>query len=392
MPHKAPQYLFVARDYAVEAEYADGFSVAELMPVNSIGVMTKRDSVTLCESPAEVKSRVIDFRTMSRSEIDLKYKDAHDARDWNLAGIKKNIEICGFNHIRPIMVRPFDYRFTYYTDFSKGFLAYPVYDVGRHILSANLCLTTIRKADVLQGWSHVLTVDGIMIHHALTMKEGNYIFPLYLYPRERDIERSIRVNFNEGLYAQIRQAAGLTCPLVAPDGSDAFRHATGNARPDEVKVFDYIYGVLHCPAYRKTFAEFLKIDFPRVPFPPSQKVFSKVSEQGETLRRLHLMEDAAIGETACFFLGDGDSVVEKPRISDGKVWINSSQYFEKVSFVAWDFRIGGYKPAQKWLKDRKGRALSWDDTCHYQKIIKVMTETDRVMRVIDFPLVTVAGN
>ena len=126
--------------------------------------------------------------------------------------------------------------------------------------------------------------------------------------------------------------------------------------------------------------------FPRIPLPPSPKVFAAVSQQGEALRRLHLMEDAAIGPTPYPFHGEGDSVVSQPRLADGKVWINASQYFAAVPAVTWDFPIGGYQPAQKWLKDRKGHALGWDDIRHYQKIIKVLAETDRIMRGIELPL------
>lgn len=156
-------------------------------------------------------------------------------------------------------------------------------------------------------------------------------------------------------------------------------------------MFDYIYGALHCPAYRETYAEFLKIDFPRVPVPASPESFRAISEQGEALRRLHLMEDGAIGETPYPFHGEGDSVVDKARFDvgpdGGKVWINADQYFDGVPPVAWTFRIGGYQPAQKWLKDRKGRALGWDDIRHYQRIIKVLAETDRVIGEIELPVV-----
>ena len=155
-------------------------------------------------------------------------------------------------------------------------------------------------------------------------------------------------------------------------------------------MFDYIYGVLHCPAYRETYREFLKIDFPRVPFPPDPATFRAVSQHGEALRRLHLMEDAAIGATPFPFEGEGaeglDCVVEKPRFELGQVWINAGQHFSGVSETAWNFHIGGYQPAQKWLKDRKGRTLSWDDIRHYQKIIKILGETDRIMQLIELPL------
>lgn len=151
--------------------------------------------------------------------------------------------------------------------------------------------------------------------------------------------------------------------------------------------------MLHSPDYRETFAEFLKIDFPRVPYPASPKVFRHVSEKGEALRRLHLMEAGAIGDTAYPFKGEVEKGEEPnvvasgyPKHVDGNVQINMRQYFDSVPETAWNFHIGGYQPAQKWLKDRKGRALTFDDIGHYQKIVKILLETDRIMKEIELPL------
>ncbi|MCL2824800.1 MAG: hypothetical protein FWD57_12490, partial [Polyangiaceae bacterium] len=157
---------------------------------------------------------------------------------------------------------------------------------------------------------------------------------------------------------------------------------SGDSRSDEIKVFDYIYGILHCPEYRKTHAELLKTAFPRVPFPANPGVFSRVSAQGESLRRLHLMEDSAVGIAQYPFEGEGHCVVVKPRFVDGCVWINASQYFAGVPLVAWEFPIGGYLPAQRWLKDRKGRVLGSGDVRHYSRIIRVLAETCRIMHEI----------
>lgn len=266
------------------------------------------------------------------------------------------------------------------------------------MLGGNIGLATARS-NKNPTPDHFFITQHMMETKCAESSTQSAVFPLYLYPDEQDLGQSIRVNFDSKLYAKIRAAAGLTGEAAAPDSamveSGAFRTATGDARPDEVKVFDYIYGVLHCPAYRETYAEFLKIDFPRVPFPPSREVFRTISEQGEALRRLHLMEDAAIGPAPYPFHGDGDSVVDKPRFQPqpdgtGRVYINGKgnegQYFAGVPAVSWSFPIGGYQPAQKWLKDRKGRALSYDDIRHYQKIIKILAETDRIMQEIQFPL------
>ena len=198
----------------------------------------------------------------------------------------------------------------------------------------------------------------------------SYLAPLYLYPNEQDLDQARQVNFDPKLYKRLRKLAA---------------HATHGV-PDEVQVFDYIYGVLHCPAYRNTYAEFLKIDFPRIPWPASPDEFWDVSAKGAKLRKLHLMDPAAIGPTPYAFTGDGDNVVDKPRFEDGRVWINATQYFDSAPEVSWGFFIGGYQPAQKWLKDRKGRALSFDDVKHYQRILKILAETDRIMGTISMTL------
>jgi hypothetical protein len=289
------------------------------------------------------------------------------------------------------------------------------------------------------------------------------VFPLYCYPLESlqsdAFASTVRTsNLDPKLYAAICKAAGIDPADTAmareeelapsPRSRDArvdppplkggglpdFRAATGEARPSEVKLFDYIYGVLHSPIYRERFAEFLKIDFPRIPYPPSPEVFRHVSEKGERLRRLHLMEATAIGETPYPYEGDGDDEVASgfpkfspspsdgggverneasegsagshtphpsaPRIKPGglppspskgegligRVQINKDQYFAGVPKIAWEFRIGGYQPAQKWLKDRRGRTLSFEEVMHYQRIVKILAETDRIMKEIALPL------
>jgi predicted helicase len=149
-----------------------------------------------------------------------------------------------------------------------------------------------------------------------------------------------------------------------------------------LNVFDYVYGMLHCPAYREIYAEFLRVDFPRIPWPNSPIEFWTIADHGAQLRRLHLMEPAAIGATPYPLSGAGQAVIDKPRFEAGKVWINHTQYFNHVPEIAWTFYIGGYQPAQKWLKDRKGRELNFADIKHYQAILKILSETDRIMRTI----------
>lgn len=385
LPHKAPAYPFVARDETQEAEYAKGFSVAELMPVNSVGIVTARDELTIDMDRDTLWQRVQDFTQTDVETLRTRYNLGKDVQDWSVARAKADvIANFGQEHLVRIAYRPLDTRWTYYTGTSRGFQCRPRGEVMRHMAShENISMMLPKQTKDGLG---ALACSSIAGHKAFSGFDITSNFPFYLNPEEGTLDQTIRVNFDPKLYTQIRAAAGLTGMPVTPDGTDAFRRATGDARPDEVKVFDYIYGVLHCPAYRETYADFLKIDFPRIPFPASPESFRAISELGEALRRLHLMEASAIGATPYRFHGDGDSVVDKPRHENGQVWINADQYFDSVPAIAWEFHIGGYQPAQKWLKDRKGRALSYDDIRHYQRIIKILAETDRIMRTIEVPL------
>ncbi|MCL1893185.1 MAG: hypothetical protein FWG02_02960, partial [Holophagaceae bacterium] len=149
-----------------------------------------------------------------------------------------------------------------------------------------------------------------------------------------------------------------------------------------------IYAVLHSPNYREKYKEFLKIDFPRVPYPTDAIEFRRLAQLGEELRLLHLMEHPALNKLITKYPISGSDIVEKLRWesnkdgSVGKVWINDTQYFDKVPLVAWNFYIGGYQPAQKWLKDRKGKTLTFEDINHYQQVIVALLQTDATMQRI----------
>lgn len=398
----SPPWRFKPSDRELEARYQAGLSLSELFSQDgrpAPGIVTTQDEFAISWSAVDAAEKVERLlATTSEAEARHQFRFCSQSQWAYEAAMSSLADRTWREQVTPIAYRPFDTRFTIY----NSHVAVHRRDrVMRHIFgrqNMDLMLTAQTK-DQVGG----LVVDTVAGHKAFSGFDITYNLPLYLYPDEQDLDQSIRVNFDPKLYAKIREAAGLQGKAAAPDSamveSGAFRAATGDARPDEVKVFDYVYGVLHCPAYRETYAEFLKIDFPRVPYPPSPEAFRTISEQGEALRRLHLMEDAAIGQTPYPFDGEApegqESVVDKPRFElqpdgTGRVYINGKgeegQYFENVPPVSWDFPIGGYQPAQKWLKDRKGRALTYDDIRHYQKIIKILAETDRIMRGIEMPL------
>ena len=256
-------------------------------------------------------------------------------------------------------------------------------------------------------------------------REATYFFPLYLYP-ESSGQLSLgsaetrTPNLNLKIVDQIAKGLGLTFvpePSARGDqGGEVCFAESGEVMPAYRQTFapidllDYIYAVLHSPTYRETYKEFLKIDFPRVPYPTDAEAFWKLVALGGELRRLHLMESPTLSQFITQYPVGGENEVEKisfviacdagakqspdetaddnfSKVSNfgkvGKVYINSDQYFDSVPEVAWNFYIGGYQPAQKWLKDRKGRILDFEDIMHYQRIIKALTETARVMGEID---------
>ena len=360
-----PQYSFVRRDYKFAEQYYAGFGIAKFIPENVTGIVTMGDGFAIAENENELRQRLIDLQQGGHSEESFKkkYKLGKNYPKWILGNKDKLVGI--EPELVPIDYRLFDSRFTC---FDNSILWRWRYRTMRHMLAQkNLALVSCRQSAV-PTWEHVfvskLIVDDSFVSNRT--KERGYCFPLYLYSDEQDLDQNRRINFDAELWKNLQKLT---------------KHPKRGI-PDEIATFDYIYGVLHCPAYRKTYAEFLKIDFPRIPWPSSPDEFWDISEKGSQLRSLHLMEPAAVGEALFPFKGEGEAQVDKPRFEDGKVWINKDQYFDDVPMIAWEFFIGGYQPAQKWLKDRKGRELSFEDVKHYQRIIKILSETDRIMKTI----------
>ena len=188
-------------------------------------------------------------------------------------------------------------------------------------------------------------------------------FPLYLYSDSENLENQTRTpNLNETIWWAINAIVGKTTPE---------------------EVLDYIYAVLHSPSYREKYREFLKIDFPRVPYPRDRESFLALVALGGELRALHLLESPQVEDFITSYPIAGDNLVENVKYIDEKVFINATQYFGGVSDSVWMHPIGGYMPAQKWLKDRKGRTLDNDDIMHYQRMIVALAETARVMGEVD---------
>lgn len=365
LDYQEPFYFLIPKNYEGKGIYDLGFSVKELFPLNNTGIITKRDNLCIQHSEEEVYQAIRDFLDLQEDVVRKKYKISKDVRDWTYEWAKKDILDTGADKKRviPIHYRPFDTRYTYYTGKSKGFVGWPVPRITEHFLNNNIGLITSRMTKGENFAHSFITSRMIEVIHLSSKTSNNaFVFPLYRYESVlSDVEQKVP-NLDEKIYAKIKKKI----PDVTPES-----------------LFDYIYAVLHAPAYRERYKEFLKSDFPRIPYPADGKTFHALAEKGAELRALHLMESPALDNRITTYPVDGNHAVDKPIYKDGNVWINDDQYFGSVPEIAWNFYIGGYQPAQKWLKDRRGRNLSIDDIMHYQRIIVALTETHRIMQEID---------
>lgn len=454
VPNVAPDYFMVPKDFELMEEYQKAFDITELFSVNSVGIVTARDAFTIMDSKSEVNSRINDFVSLDPEVARLKYNLKKDVRDWKVHLAQEDLRNSGLNNsnIVQISYRPFDTRWSYYTGNSKGFHCMPRGNVMQHMLEENFSLSVCKQFKTGDNYQHIF-ISEMMIESCQVSNrtsEITYQLPLYLYQnklRTPNLDRKMIQQFEAAIgltflpdhdIERIKEAIALranpkslpaegTLQSLPYDGWDLPKTAQeisglvsiekslgifGYFTP--LDVLDYIYAVLHSPKYREKYSEFLKTDFPRVPWPEDEKNFWKLVELGGELRQFHLMKHPDSDQVKVTYPVAGDNVIRnkmtktspgwrensnlnsKNENSDsnssssssssaalGKVWINEDQYFDNVPLAAWEFYIGGYQPAQKWLKDRKDRELTMEDIKHYRKIIKALNETGRLMNEVD---------
>jgi hypothetical protein len=379
-----PFYLFVPQDVDMRAEYERGWPVNAIFPVNSVGIVTARDHLTIKWSPAEVWETVQDFIALPEEEARDKYQLGMDVRDWKVALAQADVkdkDLKGIDRgpdkrrIVPVLYRPFDVRFTYYTGRSRGFICMPRPEVmGQMLAGRNLGLITTRQTR--DDWA-VLATDQIMGHKSLAAFDINFLFPVYLYSKGLFEQGKRTPNLNPKFLEDFSGRLGLT---FVPEGRGDLETTFG---PDD--VFSYAYAVFHSPTYRRRYAEFLKVDFPRLPLTGIRPLFATLVEKGAEVATLHLMESPALDRLITSFPIPGSQVVERVRYEENsrRVFINDQQFFEGVPPEVWAFQVGGYQVLHKWLKDRQGRTLSFADLHHYQKVVVALADTIRLMAAID---------
>ena len=320
LPNVQPNYFFVIKDFESQISYDKGFKVNEFFKINNVGIVTSKDAILINENKSNLISNVQNYYSIEVSN----------------------------NLIKSISYRPFDDRLIYY---DVKLIERAREKTMQHLQhSNNLALNVKRQCKLDFSYcfiSNKLT-ESCLFESAYA---NNSVLPLYLYPETNSQQTLDQLtertpNLNADIVKEISDKIGLTFTNEKETTKDTFA---------PIDVLDYIYSVLHSPTYREKYKEFLKIDFPRVPYPKDKDTFWKLVKLGGEIRQIHLLESAVVEKPISKYPETGTNIVEKPKYENGKVMINETQYFEDVPEVAWNFYIGGYQPAQKWLKDRKDR-------------------------------------
>lgn len=363
---KAPMFFFVPRDEALALEYEKLPKVTDIFPEGSAGLVTARDALTIHFSSKKVWETVQDFASLPVEAARQKYELGDDARDWKVNLAQEDLRKTGLKEsdITPILYRPFDVRSTYYTGHSRGFICMPRAEIMQNFIGhGNIGLIATRQT---RDQFDVFATQHICGHKTCSSYDVNTVFPLYLY--------------SEGLFGAEKR------PNIAPDYMAKLTAITGEA-PTPEEVFGYVYARLNGPKYRQMFAELLKTDFPRVPMPTTRKQFEQFAKLGAELVALHTLDTKAapaLKEKRHDF-SPGSDAVEKVTYDAGerRIMINETQGFGDVDAEVYAAKIGGYTVADKWLADRKGRTLSFDEQRLYPQILIALAETRRVMSVIE---------
>jgi predicted helicase len=379
----SPFYLFVPQNQDFRRAYDEFWSVKDIFELNSVGVVTGRDEFTVKSTADEVWKTVHDFVKLDENTARKKYKLGKDSRDWQVKLAQEDLKTTGLhkNLITKINYRPFDVRYTYYTGNSRGFLCMPRKNVMQHFEKENFGLVTVRQ--VAEGVFNHAFVTEILCNFRVTLsnKGGAYIFPFYRYNgngkdandnylfKENDKKDNFTDNFREFIRKKYRREWSIE------------------------QIAGYIYAVLHGKSYREKYSDFLKMDFPRIPFTDSAEIFEKISALGCELIDKHLLKNnfslkelPDIGE----YIGAGDNVVIKPEFkiihaenqTFSRLYINKTQYFETVTEEIYDFCIGGYRVLDKFLKDRKDKSIA-HELFLITDIIKTLHFTLQIMKNID---------
>jgi len=389
----SPYYFFVPKDESLRQEYESGFQVTDIFAQHVAGVITARDHFAVDFDRKSLLDRMADFVGSNESAAGLLEKfGLKENYSWRVEQAQTDLRNAlrsnsPEQYVGRLLYRPFDTRWVFYHPSvvwrTRGDLMPTMLPAG------NLGLITTRATKDAWGAYVTSTICG---HKTCSAYDINYLFPCYLHPNHvKDL--GVAAHWPPGKDGRrpnltqvfVDQVAGLLNLDFVPDGRGDLEKTFG---PED--VFHYAYAVFHSPTYRERYAEFLKVDFARLPLTGDRGLFAALAGLGEELVGLHLLERVPAPQAT--YPQPGDNRVErtgkkayKPPTAEapGRVYINKGQYFESVPPEAWEFHIGGYQVCEKWLKDRKGRVLAYDDIEHYRGITEAVRQTLRLMGEID---------
>ena len=368
-----PYFFFVPKDFSLKDEYEQMPSAKDVFVVWQSALNTDRDELFLDSDRNELNKRIqLLFSKNYGDDFREKYR-VYPSSSYDIEARRDRTKFAEAN-IQRCLHRPFDECLIYY---DPQLTSRPVYEVMRHMLQSNIALICARQTK--EDFA-VLATSALCTHKIVTVYDRSFVFPLYLYPAEGEMQLeggNRRPNLNTEFVQAVSDRLGLK---FVEDGKGDLEQTFG---PED--ILHYAYAVFHSPAYRTRYAEFLKIDFPHLPLTSDKALFKALAAKGAELVSLHLMESPTLNNLITKYPVAGTNAVEKVSYDDNnqRVYISKTQYFEGVPPEVWGFHIGGYQVCQKWLKDRKGRTLTYDELTHYQKVIVALKETIRLMAEID---------
>ncbi|MBS3025849.1 MAG: N-6 DNA methylase [Dolichospermum sp. DET50] len=367
-----PNYFFAPKNFDLATEYNQGWNVTDIFPVNSTGVTTHRDHFVIDFDLDKLHKRIEDFIDLQITDEQIsKIYDLKDTRDWKLSlkrlSLTKNLK--WKSYFTTYLYRPFDKRFYYH---HKDVVELTKHEVMRNLQFDNLSLILCRQQKEI-GFQHCFVSQNIGDGNSISInsRERSYYVPLYTYPNTENDQTNLFLE---------------KTPNLSPKFLEAIKEKLGKI-PTPEEIFYYAYAIFHSPTYRTRYAEFLKIDFPRLPLTSNQKLFHELAIKGEELVNLHLMKSDILNSLTTTYQGIEENQVSEVTYNSElqRVYINKASYFTDIPSHIWEFKIGGYQVLDKWLKDRKNanRKLSIEEINHYQKIVIALTETLRLMQEID---------
>ncbi len=375
-PGASNQWLFAPLSTDGQSEWNEGISVENVFTEWGAGVKTNRNGLAVGYSPAELESQIRDFGDLSKADsaIEARYTFRSNYQ-WDTGKVRKKFSREGYDPslVTPYLFRPFDTRHIYWHPsvvFNMRGDKMEVFRSKQAPVALLFSRTTIKDI-----YTNFFVSRLIADHDCL---EKTKVAPLMTGPVASGmglaLEEPARSNLSRGFLELLtsrlrlgREPGGLPVEMA------------------QVEVFNYAYAIFYSPEYRSRYAEFLKIDFPRLPLTGNLELFHALAHLGGELVALHLLESPKLGRPITEYIGGRAPEVEKVSWSKNTVWLDKAQTtgFKGVREEVWNFHIGGYQVCEKWLKDRKGRKLSKDDIAHYQKIVVALSETIRLMKEVD---------